>query len=287
MTSPITLLKAWNLRARKELGQNFLRNPAVAERIVDWAQVTADDVVLEIGAGLGAVTIAAARKAGKVIAIEKDRNLAPLLRAELLVHGLTHVQVVEKNFMSLDLQELADAQKGRFVVLGNLPYNISSQIVVKLIRERRCLDRAVLMFQKELAQRLCSPPGTKAYGRLSVMLQYCARLTMLRDIKADQFYPRPNVDSALLRVSFRRNIERPVGDEQLMTRVVQSAFGQRRKTLRNALAGGVLSLDSTGAATVLAAAGIDPRRRAETLGVDEFITLTDCVADYLQAGKSA
>ncbi len=275
MTSPQTLLKAWNLRARKELGQNFLNDPQVAERIVARAGLTPDDVVVEIGAGLGVLTIAAARKAGKVIAVEKDRQLVPLLRAELLVHGFSHVRICEENILSASLSQLAGPDSRPLVIIGNLPYNISSQIVVKLIQERGLVDRAVLMFQKELAQRLCAGPGTKAYGRLSVVLQYCADLTPLFDVRATRFHPRPKVDSAVLGIKFKSHIDRPVADERLFTRVVQAAFGQRRKTLRNALAGGLLPLDTASAAQVLERCGIDPRRRAETLSVDEFVTLAN------------
>ncbi len=281
MTSPQTLLKAWNLRARKELGQNFLCNPAVADQIVTQARLTADDVVLEIGAGLGAVTIAAALRAGRVIAVEKDRHLVPLLRAELLVHGLAHVEIVERDIRTIDLEELRTREGRNLVVLGNLPYHISSQVMVKLIEERRHIHRGVLMFQKELAQRLCADPGSKAYGRLSVMLQYCADVVRLRDLRADQFYPRPKIDSSVLGISFKTRIDHPVNDERLFARVVQSAFGQRRKTLRNALSGGLLPLDGDAAAGVLAMAEIDSRRRAETLSVTEFVHLTNCIADYL------
>jgi 16S rRNA (adenine1518-N6/adenine1519-N6)-dimethyltransferase len=275
MTSPHTLLKAWNLRARKELGQNFLKDTQVAERIVERADLVPDDVVLEIGAGLGVMTIAAARKAGKVIAVEKDRQLVPLLRAELLVHGFSHVRICEENILSVPLTQLAGPDSLPLVVIGNLPYNISSQIVVKLIQERQRVNRAVLMFQKELAERLCAGPGTKVYGRLSVILQYCADLTRLFDVRATQFHPRPKVDSAVLGIRFKSHILQPVNDEQLFARVVQAAFGQRRKTLRNSLSGGFLPLDSSSAVKVLEACGIDPRRRAETLTVQEFVMLTN------------
>ena len=277
MTSPQTLLKAWNLHARKELGQNFLKEPHMAERIVDRADLASDDVVLEIGAGLGVLTVAAARKAGRVIAVEKDRQLVPLLRVELQVHGFTHVRVCEEDILSLPLDQLDETQNRPLVVIGNLPYNISSQVVVKLIKERRWVDRAVLMFQKELAERLCAGPGTKVYGRLSVILQYCADLTPLFDVRATQFHPRPKVDSAVLEIRFKSSIDRPVDDEQLFTRVVQAAFGQRRKTLRNALSAGLLPLDAAAAVSVLEASNIDPRRRAETLSVDEFVTLSNQV----------
>jgi 16S rRNA (adenine1518-N6/adenine1519-N6)-dimethyltransferase len=275
MTSPHTLLKAWNLRARKELGQNFLKDTQVAERIVERADLVPDDVVLEIGAGLGVMTVAAARKAGKVIAVEKDRQLVPLLRAELLVHGFSHVRIYEENFLAVPLTQLAGPDSRPLVVIGNLPYNISSQIVVKLIQERQRVNRAVLMFQKELAERLCAGPGTKVYGRLSVILQYCADLTYLFDVRATQFHPRPKVDSAVLGIRFKSHILQAVNDEQLFARVVQAAFGQRRKTLRNSLSGGFLPLDSSSAVKVLEACGIDPRRRAETLSVQEFVMLAN------------
>ncbi len=286
MTSPQTLLKAWNLRARKELGQNFLKEPHIAERIVDRAALSSDDVVLEIGAGLGILTVAAARRAGRVIAVEKDRQLVPLLRVELQVHGFTHVQVHEEDILALPLDQLVEVETRPLVVIGNLPYNISSQVVVKLIRERHRVDRAVLMFQKELAERLCAGPGTKAYGRLSVILQYCADLTPLFDVRATQFHPRPKVDSAVLEIRFKTRIHRTVDDEKFFTRVVQAAFGQRRKTLRNALSAGLLPLDAAAASTVLEACGIDPRRRAETLSVDEFVTLANNVGRRLSITDS-
>ncbi len=282
MTSPNILLKAWNLHARKELGQNFLINPAVAEQIALRAHLTPKDVVLEIGAGLGALTTAAAGRVAKVVAVEKDRSLVPLLRAELLAGGWDQVQVIEQDILALDIKAVADAQGRRLVVMGNLPYNISSQVVVKLIESRQWVERAVLMFQKELARRLCAGPGSRTYGRLSVMLQYCADLNLLQDLRADQFHPRPKVDSAVLAIQFKSSIAHPVADEKKMARVVQAAFGQRRKTLRNALSGALLNLDSASAAAALEQSGIDPVRRAETLSVAEFVNLTNTIVNFFQ-----
>ncbi len=282
MTSPNTLLKAWNLRARKEFGQNFLKDERVAQRIVGRAGIETDDVVLEIGAGLGVMTAAAAHQARKVIAVEKDRHLVPLLRAELLAHGFSHVEIHEGDILKMPLSMLAGSETRPLVVLGNLPYNISSQVVVKLIEERRHVDRAVLMFQKELADRLCAGPGTKVFGRLSVRLQYCADLTPLMQIGASQFHPQPKVDSAVLGIAFKRRIEHPVIDERLFATVVQAAFGQRRKNLRNALSSGLLKLDRPTVERMLDIAEIDYRRRAETLSVDDFVTLTNHIATYLK-----
>lgn len=278
MTNPHTLLKAWNLRARKQLGQNFLRNPAVADQIVSDVELSDQDVVLEIGAGLGAMTIAAARQAGRVIAVEKDRQLVPLLRSELLLNGLDQVVVCEQDILSLDLGRLSMEAGRPLVVMGNLPYNISSQVMVKLIRERHVISRAVLMFQKELADRFCALPGSRVYGRLSVMLQYCARLRATREVKADQFFPKPKVDSAILRIDFKTHIVPAADDEAILERVVQAAFGQRRKTLRNALAGGLTSGNTQTASQLLESAGIDPGRRAETVTVQEFVGLANVIA---------
>ena len=150
-------------------------------------------------------------------------------------------------------------------------------LVVKLINQRSWIRHAVLMFQKELAERLCASPGSKTYGRLSVMLQYCAHVQLVRLVRADQFFPKPKVDSAIVRMDFKENIEPAVNDEKLFTRVVQAAFGQRRKTLRNALAGNLLSIDTTRAAEILEKVNIDPRRRAETLSVEEFVALSNCL----------
>ncbi len=280
MTSPHTLLKAWELRARKELGQNFLKDPSLAEKIVNMAGIGPEDVVLEIGAGLGAMTVAIARRAGRTIAVEKDRQLIPLLKAELLLNELDTVQILEENILALDLPRLAAEADRPLLVLGNLPYNISSQVLVKLIKDRHLVRRAVLMFQKELAERLIAGPGSKTYGRLSVLLQYCADLTILREVNAEMFFPKPKVGSVVLGIDFKTRIDPQVQDETLLSRVVQAAFGQRRKTLRNALSAGLPVLGQAGAQAVLQGAGIDPQRRAETLSVQEFIRLTDQVTQH-------
>lgn len=275
MTSPYTLLKGWNLRANKGLGQNFLKNSNTALQIVTDADIGADDVVLEIGAGLGQLTFSIAQAAGQVIAVEKDRRLVPLLRSELLLRNLAHVRIVEKNILSVSLAQILETESQPLIVLGNLPYNISSQVVVKLINERRFVRRAVLMFQKELAERLCAGPGSKTYGRLSVLLQYCAGVRLVRFVGADQFFPKPKVDSAVLRIDFKESADPMADDERILARVVQAAFGRRRKTMRNALAGTLLSMDTQKAAEVLEDVNIDPRRRAETLSVEEFVALAN------------
>ena len=159
MTSPRALLQAWNIRADKRLGQHFLTDPAMAAVIVQAAALSSRDVVLEIGAGLGALTFLAARQAGRLVAVEKDARLADLLRSEFVANGINTVVLLQKNILRVDIHALAAEAGGRLVVIGNLPYNISSQILVQLISVRHAVTRAVLMFQMELAERLTAGPG--------------------------------------------------------------------------------------------------------------------------------
>jgi 16S rRNA (adenine1518-N6/adenine1519-N6)-dimethyltransferase len=281
MTSPRILLKAWNLRPQKKLGQNFLADLTIAQRIVARARIENEDVVFEIGAGLGALTIPIARQAAKVIAIEKDRNLVKLLKTELAVNNLTNVDLRADDIRRLNLGELLQAIERKVVVMGNLPYNLSSQILVQLIGVRQRVDRAILMFQKELAERMIAPPGGRDYGRLAVMLQYCAAVKPVVDVKAAQFFPRPQIDSTVLEIDFGVHREPPAEDETLLFRVVKAAFAKRRKTLKNALSRSELPIGVSQAEAALEQSDIDPRRRAETLHVHEFVTLSNCLAHML------
>jgi len=281
MTSPKVLLNAWQLRAKKRYGQHFLRHSSIGELIVDRAGVTRDDVILEIGAGLGALTIPLARSARKVFAVERDPDLAELLKTELLAAGASNVLIIQRNILDIELSQMANSEGQPLVVFGNLPYNISSQIIVRLVTERKSVSRATLMFQKELADRICAAPGGKTYGRLSVLIQYCAHIEKLLQIKAADFFPKPKVDSTILHVTLLKTPPYPAKDETFLFKVVQAAFSQRRKTLKNALSGSFLQLDDTIVLSALSQAAIDPSRRAETLSVLEFVRLSDQLLSLL------
>jgi len=278
MTSPRILLKAWNLRPKKHLGQNFLLNQALADKIVERADLTPQDHVLEIGCGLGAITLPAARQAAQVVAVDKDPQLLDLLRNELAAQGLSNVQLVNQDILTFDFRDYFGPGMPPAVVIGNLPYNISSQIIVHLIASRLYIRTALLMLQKEMAQRLIASPGGKDYGRLSVMLQYCADVTVVADARASLFYPRPKVDSQVIRVVFKEKISDPAQDERLLARVVKAGFSKRRKTLRNAMAGNILNADHALVEKWLGQADIDSRRRAETLTVEEFVRLANRIS---------
>ena len=275
MTSPSTLIKTWNLRAKKEMGQNFLADRGTADKIVARSGITADDVVLEIGAGLGSLTLSLARAAGKVYAIEKDRDLLPPLNHELQASGTDNVIVINSNILELDIAAIARTERQPLVVMGNIPYNISSQILVQLMMARHHLKKAGLMFQKELALRVMAVPGSKAYGRLAVMAGYCSTVEVITDVKAGCFFPKPKVDSLVIGISFKERADPLATDESLLFKVVKASFSKRRKTLKNALSGPILQIDAATAARELAAVDIDPIRRAETLTIEEFVKLAN------------
>jgi len=241
--------------------------------IVARANVTRDDLVLEIGAGLGSLTIPLAKQVKKVIAVEKDRQLVDLLKAELLAANVDNVSVIDADILKIDIGSICQEERSRLIVFGNLPYNISSQIVLKLIAERMHLNRAVVMFQKELARRLIAPPGSKTYGRISVMIQYCASVRTVATIPSTVFFPKPQVDSAVIELDFKK-INRRTGDDAHLFSVIKAAFSKRRKTLKNALTASELQLDPAIIQNALDAAGIDGQRRAETLSVSEFVNLS-------------
>jgi 16S rRNA (adenine1518-N6/adenine1519-N6)-dimethyltransferase len=275
MTSPSILMKTWNLRPKKEMGQNFLADRGTADKIVARSGITAGDVVLEIGAGLGSLTLPIARTARKVYAIEKDSALLPPLSNELLASGADNVLLINDNILSMDIVSIARTEQQSLVIMGNIPYNISSQILVKLMMARHHLKSAALMFQKELALRVMAIPGSKAYGRLAVMAGYCSTVNVIAEVKAARFFPKPKVDSLVIGISFKDHAEPSATDESFLFKVVKASFSKRRKTLKNALSGPILQIDGPTAARELVAAGIDPIRRAETLSVVEFVNLSN------------
>jgi len=284
MTSPRILLAAYDLHPKKQLGQNFLCDPSVAQMIADRAGICPDDVIIEIGAGLGALTIPLAHIAKKVYAVDKDAALLGILKTEIAIHSLSNVLLLEKDILKLDFCTIAADEGTSLLVMGNLPYNISSQILIQLMTARSCIRRAVVMLQRELAERITASPGGKDYGRITAMLRYCSDIRSLGIIKSGQFFPRPKIDSEVVDIRFRTPMY-PAKDEPLLFRVIKAAFGQRRKTLRNALIGSELHLLPQQAQAVLEQADIDPMRRAETLEIDEFVRLSDQVSALPETGS--
>ena len=254
-----------------------MTDPSTADTIVSRAKITPEDTVLEIGAGLGALTMALSRSTDRVYAVEIDRNLIPLLETELETHGIENVSIIQQDILSVDWLEIEKMAGRKLVVFGNLPYNISSQVLVHLIQSRSAIQRAILMFQKELAQRISANPGKRNYGRISVMLQSCAEIRPLMEVKAAQFFPKPKVDSEIIEIIFNPWMDRHVENETFFFNVIKAAFSKRRKTLKNALGTSRFFEDAKAAAPLLNDIGIDPIRRAETLAKEEFAKLSNAI----------
>lgn len=284
MTSPRTLLKAWNIKPKKYLGQSFLSDPSIARMIIAKADLSSQDVVLEIGAGMGALTISLARNVKKVYAVERDDQLIDLLKTELLANQISNCVIIPGNILQMNLLQLAESEEDKITVIGNLPYNISSQVIIKLIHSRHKFERAIFMFQKELAQRIAARPGGKQYGRITALLRYCSDIRTLLSVDASAFYPPPKVDSAVIEINFKPTTGYATHDEAMLFDVIKAAFGNRRKTLKNALAASGLRINSQIALQALLSAGIDPSRRAETLEPADFIALEICLRKLMDKG---
>lgn len=272
MAHPGLLLKNENIFAGKELGQNFIADPGSAMMIVEKSCLNPDDTILEIGPGLGALTVCCAAKVKRVIAVEKDSRLIPLLKNELARHDLHNVEIINEDILRVEIEKLAGTKK--LVIMGNLPYNISSQILLRLVSSRHCISKAFLMFQKEMAQRITALPGTKDYNRLAAVIQYCAKVRNIADLKPTCFFPKPEVDSRVIEIVFMEN---PLFSPEMETfhfDVIKAAFSKRRKTLKNSLFNTGLQLTKDQVSKALAGAMIDPGRRAETLTVPEFVQLS-------------
>jgi 16S rRNA (adenine1518-N6/adenine1519-N6)-dimethyltransferase len=263
--SPRALLDKYGLRAKKSWGQNFLGDEAILDHIARLAVEQPGERVVELGAGLGHLTARLVARGARVTAVERDRDMARVLRGEL--EGA--VTLLEADAASLDYAALAGGAK--IAVVGNLPYHLTSPILFTLLDQPDHVSRAVFLLQREVAERLAAEPGTKDWGLLSVLLQHRASVSVERRVPPGAFVPPPKVESAVLRASFRTPEAAPL-DEARFRRLVKAGFAQRRKVLTNALAGARAG-PVEAISHALAAAGIDGRRRGETLTVAEWIAL--------------
>jgi len=268
--APSLILRRHGLRPKKAWGQNFLGSDHHLDAIADACGIATGDTVVELGAGLGHLTRKLAARGARVVAVERDRELVPVLREELA--GLP-VEIVEANAATIDLAPLRENAGRDLIVVGNLPYHLSTEILFHVEAQRPLVQRMVFLLQKEVTDRIAADPGGKEYGVLSVLLQLHADVDVPHHVPAGAFTPPPEVESAVVRLERRAAPRAEPGDEALFRKVVKGAFVQRRKTVANSLKGaGVASAEALSRA--LDAAGIDPGRRAETLSVEEFAALT-------------
>lgn len=259
-----------NLIPKKRFGQHFLKDRNIIRKIIDGAGLKEDDVVLEVGPGLGDMTALLSQRGKRVIAIELDRELYSLLAEKF--EGDKKVELISADILRFDVRGLFEKIGGKFKVVANLPYNISTPVLFKFLEDKDCISSMTLMFQKEVADRLVALPGTKDYGVLSVFAQLYTAPSLLFKVPPYAFMPPPAVDSAVVRLEVLAEPSVKADNEKLMLKVVKAAFGQRRKTLLNALSSG-LKMSKEDVEAALERAGIDNSRRGETLTLSEF-----CVA---------
>jgi len=267
-----TLLKRYDLRAHKGLGQNFLQDPLALEKIVSDAEIQSNDIVLEIGPGLGSLTRYLAVSAKEVVAVELDENLLPPLKA--ILSPYKNVRLIHGDILKLSPKDLN--LENDYIVVANIPYYITSTVIRHLLESEPKPRRIVLTVQKEVAQRICANPGDMSLLALSV--QVYGRPRIAEHIPASAFFPAPKVNSAVLVIDIYSSslIEEDLLDT--FFKLIKAGFSQKRKTLRNSLSAG-LHISPTNAADFLAHAGIDPQRRAETLSIDEWQKLSEHLSE--------
>jgi 16S rRNA (adenine1518-N6/adenine1519-N6)-dimethyltransferase len=269
MTNPKALLDQHDIQPRKSLGQNFLHDPNALEKIVATAEIRPGELALEVGAGTGALTEALARAADRVIAYEIDGRLIPILSERF--RAVPHVHIIHEDFLAAYLPAIV-GEHDPYVVVANVPYYITSAIIRHVLEAPRRPRRMVLTVQLEVAERLTAKPGQAEMSLLSVSAQYYTQPQIVTRFKPAVFYPRPDVDSAVVRLDSHPAPPVDVPDDQTFFEVARAGFSQKRKQLRNSLADG-LRISAERAAELLNAAGVDPRRRPETLTLEEWAAI--------------
>ena len=277
------MIKKHNIRLSKRFGQNFLTDENVLRSIIDSAQITKEDIIVEVGPGAGTLTRALCEKAGFVLAIEIDTSLKPALDEALM--GYSNSEVLFADAMKLSLKEKIDTIKQdrglkNAKVVANLPYYITTPLVMKFLEEERYFDSLTFMIQKEVAQRMIAKPGKKDYGALSVAVQYYTAPNIEFIVPPHCFFPEPDVFSSVVKLEVYKDMPVKVEDEALFFKVIKAAFGQRRKTLSNALTNlGGFCLTKEKIIDILESTNILPNQRGETLSVQEFANLSDKIKE--------
>ncbi|MDO4622319.1 MAG: 16S rRNA (adenine(1518)-N(6)/adenine(1519)-N(6))-dimethyltransferase RsmA [Eubacteriales bacterium] len=276
----IEILQKYGFRFQKKYGQNFLIDTGVLDRIVRAAEIDEEDTVMEIGPGIGTLTQYLAYAAGKVCAVEIDRNLIPILEDTL--SGWDNVTVINEDVLKLDIEKLVQEQNGGrpIKVVANLPYYITTPILMELLEKNIPFESITVMVQKEVAERMQAEPGTKDYGALSLAVQYYTVPEIMTIVPPNCFIPRPQVGSAVIRLTRRTDNKIAVKDEKLMFRLIRASFLQRRKTLMNGLRNSQeLSYTKEQAEAAIAAAGLPAGVRGEKLSLEQFAALADVFSE--------
>lgn len=275
-----SLLVSHGFRFSKSMGQNFLTAAWVPEDIAEAAQLDENTGVLEVGPGIGCLTEQLAMRAGKVVAVELDNALRPVLKQTLA--GKDNVEIIFGDVLKQDIKGLvAEKMHGlRPVVCANLPYNVTSPLITAFL-EAECFDSVTVMIQREVAKRICAKPATADYGAFTVLVNWYAEPELLFDVPPSCFIPQPKVTSSVIRLKTRSAPPVKVKDKVLFFRVVRAAFGMRRKTLTNALSANFNELNKADIENLLTACGFDPKIRGEVLPVGDFAAISDAIFDII------
>lgn len=269
------LVKKYNFKFSKSLGQNFLIDDSVLNDIVSGADVNSEDLVIEIGPGVGTLTAHLLNKAKKVVSIELDSDLIPILTEELGSHP--NFSLIHKDALKVDFNEIIGDEKSVKLV-ANLPYYVTTPIIVKLLKDGYKFKSLTIMIQKEVAERIDAEPNCKEYGSLSLLVQYYCNTKIIRKVAPSSFIPRPKVESIVIRLDRLDEPKVKVKDETLMFEIIRSSFNMRRKTLWNGVKN--IGLNKEDLQKAFEEAGIDPKRRGETLSLEEFAKLSDRIYEY-------
>lgn len=275
-----SLLVSHGFRFSKSMGQNFLTAAWVPEDIAEAAQLDENTGVLEVGPGIGCLTEQLALRAGKVVAVELDNALRPVLKQTLA--GKDNVEIIFGDVLKQDIKGLvSEKMQGlRPVVCANLPYNVTSPLITAFL-EAECFDSVTVMIQREVAKRICAKPATADYGAFTVLVNWYAEPEMLFDVPPSCFIPQPKVTSSVIRLKTRSEPPVKVKDKALFFRVVRAAFGMRRKTLTNALSANFNELNKADIENLLTACGFDPKIRGEVLPIGDFAAISDAIFDII------
>ncbi len=270
-------LKERGIIPKKGWGQHFLMDRNILNKVIETAKINEKDVILEIGPGLGEMTLALAKKAKRVITVEIDPQMISILEEK--VTGVANVEVVKGDILKVDFYEFLGQEKNPVKVVANLPYQISTPLLFRFIEARQLFSTLTLMLQKEVAERMVASPGGKEYSPLSVFTQLVSNLSVRFLVKSNAFFPPPKVESAVIHMTWREEPLVEIKDEKWFKKIVRGCFGYRRKTLRNALKHSGLALPKD-VELRMKKIGIDPQRRPETLSIQEFAHLAEVSKPY-------
>ncbi len=287
LTSPRTIkyiMEKYGFKFTKGLGQNFIIDENVLERIMDGSDISKDDMILEIGPGIGVMTNVLCENAKKVVSIEIDKSLIPVLSETVGHHE--NLKIINKDVLKVDLLGLVKEEFGdqKPKLIANLPYYVTTPIIMMFLEERIPVSDLIVMIQKEVAERITAKPSTKAYGALSVVVQYFTEPSIVTRVSRGSFMPMPNVDSAVIRLKVRDNPPVELIDEKLFFLTIKDGFGKRRKTLLNSLSSGFLKISKEQAKMALDLAGISENTRGEALSIDAFATLANAIYKVKNGG---